>query len=288
MSETIIEVSDLSFTYAGATSPAVRGAGFAVSTGEILGFLGPNGAGKSTTQKILIGLLKEFTGNARVMGRDLRTLGQRYYEDIGVGFELPNHYLKLTAKENLEFFRSLYDGETEDPQALLDMVDLADDGDTRVGAYSKGMRMRLNFARALLNKPKLLFLDEPTSGLDPVSARRIKDIILEQKRAGRTVFLTTHNMADADELCDRVAFIVDGAIKAIDAPRDLKLQHGERKVKVEFRDNGQLASEEFSMDGLGENAAFADVLRTREIETIHTLETTLEHVFIDLTGQRLQ
>ena len=139
---------------------------------------------------------------------------------------MPNHYLKLTALENLNYFRSLYEGETEDPNHLLDMVGLGDDGALRVSQFPKGMKNRLNFARSLLNKPELVFFDEPTTGLDPVSARRIKDIILEKKRDGRTIFLTTHDMVAATELCDRVAFIIEGEVKLIDSPRNLMLTHG--------------------------------------------------------------
>ena len=168
-------------------------------------------------------------------GKDPLAWGSDYYERIGVSFELPNHYQKLTGLENLRFFASLYSGETADPMALLDAVGLADDANTRVGKYSKGMQMRLTFARSLINNPELLFLDEPTSGLDPVNARKVKDIILGLKARGRTIFLTTHDMATADELCDRVAFVVDGRIEALDTPAELKIARGQRLVRVEYR-----------------------------------------------------
>lgn len=284
----MIHVSDLQFTYSGTTAPVIKGLNFDIQAGEIFGFLGPSGAGKSTTQKILIGLLKGYQGQIRMMGKELRDWSSDYYEHIGVGFELPNHYMKLTALENLHYFRSLYRDETEDPQQLLEMVGLGADGHTRVGQFSKGMQMRLNFVRALLNKPDLLYLDEPTSGLDPVNARRIKDMILRQKELGRTIFLTTHNMATADELCDRVAFIIDGEIKLIDSPRTLKLAHGERKVRVEYHVNGHTEGRDFGLDGLGNNEEFIDLLRSYEVQTIHTQETTLENIFIQETGRSLQ
>ena len=172
----VIRVRGLTFTYPKSTQPAVRGMDFSVGRGEIFGFLGPSGAGKSTTQKLLIGLLRGHGGEAVVWGKDPLAWGPDYYQRIGVSFELPNHYQKLTGLENLRFFASLYDGETQDPIALLDAVGLADDANTRVGKYSKGMQMRLTFVRALLNDPELLFLDEPTSGLDPVNARKVKNI----------------------------------------------------------------------------------------------------------------
>ena len=283
----MIKVRELTFTYPGSPQPTLKQRSFSVERGEILGFLGPSGAGKSTTQKILIGLLKEFQGDVSVFGKDLRSWRSEYYERIGVSFELPNHYLKLTALENLNYFRSLYEGETEDPNHLLDMVGLGDDGALRVSQFSKGMKNRLNFARSLLNKPELVFFDEPTTGLDPVSARRIKDIILEKKRAGRTIFLTTHDMVAATELCDRVAFMIEGEVKLIDSPRNLMLTHGARKVRVEYQEDDGIEQQEFPMEDFGRNEEFLRLLRTDSVQTIHTEEATLEKVFIEVTGRQL-
>ena len=284
----MINVQNLTFTYPGGKSQAVKGLNFDIRPGEIFGFLGPSGAGKSTTQKILIGLLKGYAGQVTVMGRELHTWGQGYYEQIGVGFELPNHYLKLTALENLNYFRSLYNGDTEDPKVLLEMVGLGDDAATPVTQFSKGMKMRLNFVRALLHKPKLLFLDEPTSGLDPVNSKIVKDIIRQKQAEGVTIFLTTHDMNVADELSDRVAFIVDGEIKALDTPKALKLKYGRRNVQVEYLNGGSgLQSREFALDGLASDDEFLRVLRDYRVETIHTQETTLENIFIQVTGREL-
>ena len=283
----MITVNDLTFTYAKTTRPAVHAASFQIEKGEIFGFLGPNGAGKSTTQKILIGLLKNYQGQISVFGRDLNQWGSDYYERVGVSFEVPNHFLKLTALENLGYFAALYSRPTRKPQELLERVGLGEDGKTLVAQFSKGMKNRLNVVRALLHDPDLLFFDEPTSGLDPVNARGIKDLIREQKEAGKTIFLTTHNMNVAEELCDRVAFIVDGEIKLIDAPRQLKLSHGEAKVRVEFGANGQRAQSEFALEALGQDTAFIELLRSEKIQTIHTLEASLEDIFIRVTGRSL-
>jgi fluoroquinolone transport system ATP-binding protein len=223
-----------------------------------------------------------------VRGRDLRGYGTEYYESVGVGFELPNHFGKLTGIENLRLFRSLYRGRTRDPMELLGLVDLAADADQRVAAYSKGMKMRLNFVRALLPDPEIVFLDEPTAGMDPVNARRIKDLIVDLKRDGRTVFLTTHNMHDADELCDRVAFLVEGELRLVDSPRELKVRHGRRQVVVEHRSDGHLERARFDLDGLGDNPDFVRFLREHEVETIHSQEATLEDVFIETTGRHLR
>ncbi len=285
----MIVVKGLKYTYPGANIETLQGLDFKVHKGEIFGFLGPSGAGKSTTQNILIGLLKGYKGSASVMGREVSEWGQDFYEHVGVSFELPNHYLKLTALENLNYFRSLYSGQTVDPFELLFKVGLQQDACKRVAQFSKGMKVRLNVARSLIHNPRLLFLDEPTSGLDPVSARNIKNLILQLRDRGMTVFVTTHNMSVADELCDRVAFITNGKISLIDVPDVLKKQYGARKVTVEFINAEQkIVCQEFPLDGLGDNESFKNLLKNaRRIETIHTQETTLENIFIRATGQEL-
>lgn len=283
----MIHIEGLQYTYPGAAEPVIRGMNLSIEAGEIFGFLGPSGAGKSTTQKVLTGGAKGYDGRVIVLGQEMRKASSAYYEQIGVAFEFPNFYSRFTALENLELFRSLYKGPTEDPMKLLQRAGLADSARMRVDAYSKGMKMRLNFCRALLNRPRLLFLDEPTSGLDPANAKRMKDWMLEQKAQGTTILITTHNMHVAEEVCDRVAFIVDGEIKLIDAPRQLKLRSGQRTVKVEYREGTALAMKEFALEGLGSEASFMELLRTRPIETIHTMEATLEDIFIAVTGRAL-
>jgi fluoroquinolone transport system ATP-binding protein len=283
----LIETHSFRFTYPGAAQPAVRDLTFAVERGEIFGFLGPSGAGKSTTQNVFIRLLDGYEGSVTVLGRDLRAWDRTYYRKIGVAFESPNHYLKLTARENLRLFAGLYAGATEAPEALLERVGLREDADKRVGEFSKGMRGRLTLARALLHRPELLFLDEPTAGLDPMTARLIRGVIRDARDAGATIFLTTHDMVTADELCDRVAFLVDGRIAALDAPRALRLAFGRRIVRVEATGEGSIAAYEFPLDQLGGNAEFLALLRAGRIETIHTLETTLDDVFIRVTGRTL-
>ena len=283
----MIEVHDLRYTYRGAEESAIDGLGFEVGKGEVFGFLGPNGAGKSTTQKVLIGLLRGYEGEVSVLGKAMGLWGSNFYEHIGVAFEAPNHYLKLTALENLRYFRRLYTGKTLEPLDLLARVGLRNDGDMLVSQYSKGMKSRLSMARALLNDGELLFLDEPTSGLDPVSSRRMKEIIQGQRADRKTVFLTTHDMAVADELCDRVAFIVGGTISVIDTPRQLKLSHGARRIRVEVRDKGVLEQSELPLTGLAESTEFRELLGHPGLETIHTLEASLEDVFVEITGRKL-
>jgi fluoroquinolone transport system ATP-binding protein len=283
----MIDVHDLHYSYPGTTTPALHGLDFGVAKGEIFGFLGPSGAGKSTTQRILIKLLHGYRGRITVLGRDLAQWGQEYYEHVGVGFELPNHFQRLSARRNLEYFAALYSRPTRSPTELLAALGLAADADMPVERFSKGMQTRLGLARALLHRPELLFLDEPTSGLDPASARVVKDIILAEREAGATVVLTTHTMALADELCDRVALIVDGRIAQVDAPRALRLRFGVPSLRVEYL-NGSLRSAEFPLQGLADNQEFQRLLRDTAVQTIHSREATLEDVFLAVTGRSLQ
>lgn len=283
----MIEVKQLKFTYPGTNKRTLHGLDFSIGAGEVFGFLGPSGAGKSTLQKILIGALKRYEGQVQVLGKEIREVGPDYYERIGVAFEFPNFYNKFTALENLRMFGSLYAGQTENPMSLLEQVGLEDAADLKVSQLSKGMKMRLNFCRSILHNPDILFLDEPTSGLDPVNAKIMKDMILEKKAAGKTVLITTHNMQAAEELCDRVAFIVDGQIKLIDSPRELKLRQGKKRIRVEYRIGLKQAAEEFSMEGIGQNEHFLRLIRQYPVETIHSLEATLEQIFMDVTGRNL-
>ena len=283
----MIQTQSFRFAYPGAAQTAVRDLTFAVEQGEIFGFLGPSGAGKSTTQNVLVRLLDGYEGSVKVFGRDVHAWDRSYYRKIGVAFESPNHYLKLTARENLRLFAGLHAGRTEDPDTLLERVGLLEDGDKRVGEFSKGMRGRLTLARALLHRPELLFLDEPTAGLDPVTARLIRRVIRDARDAGATIFLTTHDMVTADELCDRVAFLVDGRIAALGAPRALRLAHGRRVVRIETMRDGTTTPHDFPLDELADNLEFMALVRAGGIETIHTLETTLEDVFIQVTGRAL-
>lgn len=282
----MIQVEKLYFSYTKQKS-FISGMDFNVQKGEIFGFLGPSGAGKSTVQKILTGILKNYRGSVKVLGAEVKNIKRDFYQQIGVDFEFPNLYGKFTALENLNFFASLYDRKGYDPMELLERVGLKNDADKRVSEFSKGMKMRLSFIRAIQHKPRLIFLDEPTSGLDPANARTIKDMILEQKNEGKSILLTTHNMHDAEELCDRVAFIVDGCIKVIDTPDNLRLRKGGNAVTYTFMENGGRCSGKAPLDSLYENREFMQRLANRQIVSIHSQEQTLEDIFIEVTGRCL-
>jgi len=283
----ILRAQGLGFTYPSREVPVLQDLDFEILKGEIFGFLGPNGAGKSTTQKLLTRILRGYEGAVEVFGRDLARQDRSYYNDIGVSFEVPNLYRKLTAEENLEFYRKFFDVETDSPRDLLERLDLPAADPRPVGQWSKGMQMRLVLGRSLLNRPRLWFLDEPTTGQDPRHAVLIRKIIRERASRGTTVFLTTHDMSVADELCDRIAFLVGGRIAAIDSPRGLKLAHWRRAVRVELRDGARIVRRDFELDDEREKDMFLELVRDHEVETIHTLEPSLEDVFLEVTGREL-
>lgn len=285
MSEPAIAVSDIRYAYG--KVEALRGISFEVAPGEVLGFLGPNGAGKSTTIKILTGQLKPDAGTVRVLGADVTRDGGAFRARIGVSFEEKNLYQDLTAAENLRFFARLFGLRKVDAMALLERVGLGSRADDRVATYSKGMRQRLMMARALVNAPDVLFLDEPTDGLDPASSQTIRDIIREQAKAGVAVLLTTHDMWEADELSNRVAFIDKGVVHALDTPENLKLKHGKRSVRVRVREDGGVREIEVPLSEKDAGDRLKEAIAAEGLLTIHTEEATLEQVFLQITGREL-
>lgn len=283
----MIEVKNLFYTYPGNKTATIKDVNVSIKAGEIFGFLGPSGAGKSTLQKILIGVLKHAQGSVSVLNQDVSKASSQFYSNLGVAFETPNFYQKFTAKENLEFFAGFYDANELDVEGLLKKVALENTLNTRVSDFSKGMKMRLNIVRAFLHNPSLIFLDEPTSGLDPVNVQKVKQLILEQRAEGKTIIINTHNMNVADTLCDRVAFVVDGEIKVIDSPKNLKDAYSRKEVTVAYKDAGEENEVSFPMKGLGQNKQFQHILKGDQINTINTVEKTLEDIFIEVTGRDL-
>lgn len=284
--EYMIEMHDVNFSYT--SKPFLQHIDFSVKRGEIFGFLGPSGAGKSTLQKVLTGLLTDYTGSARVLGVECARHDSQFYEHIGVDFEFPSVYDKLTARENLNYFSSLYTGKKLDIDELLHEVGLESHADKKLSKFSKGMKSRLNFIKALVHDPDILFLDEPTSGLDPNNSKIMKDMILSEQAKGKTIILTTHNMLDATELCNRVAFIVNGEVKALDSPHNLIMSHGAAKVHYTYLDEhgieqtGQSALSTISVD-----TVLMDRLARNEITSIHSSEPTLNDIFMEMTGYEL-
>lgn len=280
----MIQVKHLCFRYS--KKPFISDMNFNVRKGEIFGFLGPSGAGKSTLQKILTGQLPRYEGSVTVDGIECKKPTQQFYENMGVDFEFSTLYEKLTARENLKFFGSLYRKEPASIDEMLSSVGLSGDADKRVSEYSKGMKARLNFLKALLHDPGIIFLDEPTSGLDPTNNRIMKDLILEQKAKGKTILLTTHNMQDATELCDRVAFIVNGTIYALDTPHNLIMSRGASKVTYSWMD-GQECTASCLLSELSKDERLSMLIRENRLSSIHSSEPTLNDIFIDITGRTL-
>ncbi len=286
MAEQAIAAEGLTYRYGKLV--AVDHISFSVAEGEIMGFLGPNGAGKSTTVNMLTGQLVPKEGKAMLFGRDITKNREKVQGEIGVAFEVSNLYEAMSAEENLKLFARLFGVQPFDATALLKRVGLGGREKDRVETYSKGMKQRLMVARSLVNRPRLLFLDEPTEGLDPASAESIRNIIREERERGATVFLTTHDMLEADRLADKVAFINQGKIVALDTPHNLKQQYGKRALKAEVASAGnRLESREIIMDRPETARDIENLFSKEKVVTVHSEEASLEDIFIRITGRGL-
>lgn len=286
MSEYSIIAENLTYNYGQLT--AVDHINFQVANQEILGFLGPNGAGKTTAVKMLTGQIKPKEGHVTILGIDVIRRPKQVQAQIGVCFEDNNLYEQLSGEDNLKLFARLFGVKEFDAPELLKRVGLDGRGQDLVESYSKGMKQRLMVARALVNRPSILFLDEPTEGLDPASAIAIRDIILEERARGATIFLTTHDMMEADKLSDRVAFIDQGKIVALDTPHNLKQQYGKRLLRAEVTGHdGTLNVHEIVLDRPETGGEVERVFQEERVITLHTEEATLEDIFIRITGRGL-
>ena len=289
--EFMIEAYDLHRTFG--KKEAVAGISFNVRHGEIFGFLGPNGAGKTTTIRMLTGQIDPSSGSARVAGYDVVKERQQLKERIGVVFEEQNMYDRLSARLNLEFACWLYNIPTSRIDEVLELVRLRDRAKDPIRTFSNGMKQRMMIARALLHKPQVLFLDEPSRGLDPISAREVRQTIVQLSQEGMTILLTTHLMEEADLLCQHVAFIVDGRIVANDTPRNLKLAHRQRTMVVTLAENqspngtNALMEKQLAMDSATDQAQLAAWMAQGKVRAVHSDEASLEDVFIEVAGVRL-
>lgn len=300
----VIEIKNLSKRYK--NNMAVKDISFSVNKGEVFGFLGPNGAGKTTTINILLGLLHPDNGKCMIFQRNIREIDKTIYKKMGVVFEEKNLYNRLTGTQNLKFFADMYGVGIDRIKYLLNKFDLSDAASRQVKTYSKGMRQRLLICRALLNEPELLILDEPTGGLDPVSLRIIHNSILDLKKEGKTILLSTHYMEEAERLCDRLAFINKGEIITISTPDQLKKKYGEDILELRinclkgdksiaeieeileaydsliFEDN--YTSVLLSMNYTNLGAKLDKVKELADIISIHSREASLHDVFIRITA----
>ena len=251
---------------------------FNVEKGEIFGFLGPSGAGKTTLINILTGQLKADEGTTQLLGKDTKDLTPEDLAHIGLVGDSSGYYEKLSLEKNLIVYAKIYGLPNSRVDEVLEQVGLLESEKTIAEKLSTGMRQRMFLARALLNRPELLFLDEPTSGLDPMTSKKIHRLLEELKAAGTTIFLTTHDMVEATELCDRISLLNQGDLVEIGTPRDIIQKYNkEKRVKVTFMDHSEQVM------------AFEDLKDQdmRQVELIHSMEPTLEDIFIQLTGEKL-
>jgi len=251
---------------------------FNVEKGEIFGFLGPSGAGKTTLINILTGQLKADEGTTQLLGKDTKDLTPEDLAHIGLVGDSSGYYEKLSLEKNLIVYAKIYGLPNSRVDEVLEQVGLLESKKTIAEKLSTGMRQRMFLARALLNRPELLFLDEPTSGLDPMTSKKIHRLLEELKAADTTIFLTTHDMVEATELCDRISLLNQGDLVEIGTPRDIIQKYNkEKRVKVIFRDHSEQVM------------AFEDLKDQdmRQVELIHSMEPTLEDIFIQLTGEKL-
>lgn len=261
---------------------ALSGVNIKVSAGEIFGFLGPSGAGKTTTIKLLSAQLTQYTGQISVMGMEPMKNVSALYQNIGILSDNSGFYEKMSVEENLKIFAEIYRLPKTRILEVLEQLHLAGDEKKKAEKLSRGMKQRLLFARAILHKPKLLFLDEPTANLDPSTSEDVHNIIKDLNKNGTTVFLTTHDMEEADELCSRVAFLNEGSIKEVGVPEELKIKYAKDKVRVLYGDG---TVKELPKD---KESIASELSRTdKEIVTIHSVEPDLKTIFLDLTGREL-
>lgn len=263
---------------------AVDGITFSVAEGEVFGLLGHNGAGKTTTIRMLTGRARPTAGTATVAGYDIVRERDRIKPVINAVFEDPNLYERFSGRDNLRLFAELYGAPPSRADELLETVGLTAAAKRKVKTYSSGMKQRLLVARALVNKPRVLFMDEPTRGLDPTSARELRALVSRLSDEGTTIFLTTHYMEEADELCDRVAFLSQGRIVAMDTPRELKLKQGQRRAIVLLQDRTE---QSVRLDDPADAARLDQWMRDGLVLTVHSQEGTLEDVFVALAGRAL-
>ena len=251
---------------------------FNVDKGEIFGFLGPSGAGKTTLINILTGQLKADEGTTQLLGKDTKDLTPEDLTRIGLVGDSSGYYEKLSLEKNLIVYAKIYGLPNSRVDEVLEQVGLLESKKTIAEKLSTGMRQRMFLARALLNRPELLFLDEPTSGLDPMTSKKIHRLLEELKAAGTTIFLTTHDMVEATEMCDRISLLNQGDLVEIGTPRNIIQKYNkEKRVKVTFTDHSvQVMAFEDLKD--------QDMTR---VELIHSMEPTLEDIFIQLTGEKL-
>lgn len=256
---------------------------FQVMPGEIFGFLGPSGAGKTTTIKLLTGQLRKKSGDIRIFGKDISRIERQDYERIGILSDTNGLYERMSIEDNLKFFASIRGVAHDRVEDVLKRVQLYDKRKTLIKKASRGMKQRALLAAAVLHGPELLFLDEPTSGLDPATIQEVHRMLLGLNSEGTTIFLTTHNMEEADRLCGRIGILNQGRLVISGAPRDLKLKFAKHEIEVRTAD-GEVHTVGKDADGAERILGW---MQKGELLTVHSREPNLEEIFIELTGREL-
>lgn len=280
MKEQIVSMENVSIHFG--STKALKDVSFQIYKGEIFGFLGPSGAGKTTTIKLLTKQLKQDQGSIHIFGKEITDLGDALYDHIGVLSDNSGMYEKMSVYDNLKIFADLKKIPHEQIEDILKKTRLWDDRKKKARDLSRGMKQRLLFSRTILHKPDILFLDEPTSALDPATSEAVYDIITELKKDGTTIFLTTHNMNEADLLCDRVAFLHEGSIVECDNPDTLKLKHSVNEVVI-LSDTGKEYYTKRDKQSIWKTMQEMD----GDVARIASVEPDLKTIFLDLTGRNL-
>lgn len=278
-----IEARALGHSYG--EKPVLKDVSFDIHEGEIWGLLGPSGAGKTTLVRILMGQLRSQEGNAAVLGTDCAKLTEREHSKIGAMMDNYGLYARLSVVDNLRFYADILRVPKSRVDAMLATFGLDDARRTAVAQLSKGMRNRVCLARALLNEPKVAFLDEPTAGLDPLTTRQMHAVLRSQRDRGATIFLTTHNMQEAAELCDNIALLHEGRIIESGTPANICTKHNRQSLFQVHLKDGRDVQVANAPDAA---PVLSDYLQRGLIDTIHSLEPTLDDVFVELTGRNLE
>lgn len=280
---TAISIRDLVVRFKDFT--AVNQLSLDVEPGQLFGFLGPNGAGKTTTIKVLTGSQQPTSGHVEVAGFRIPEQFEEAKSAFGYVPDTENHIDEFTGRENLRLFADLYDVGHKRADEVLERLELIEAADVRAGDYSKGMRRKLLIAREILHRPPVLYLDEPTANLDAHSTRLVRDLLKELAAEGVTVFLTTHNMEEVEQICDRVAILSRGKLIDCDSPQRFVARHAQRFVETQFESDGDIVREKVSMDETTGRNRLAHIIQTEDCVTLHSQEFNFQDVFLKITGE---
>lgn len=274
-----LAIKDVSVSFSG--KKALNQLNLEVYEGEIFGFLGPSGAGKTTTIKLLTRQLKADSGEIELFGEDIHHISQDAFEKIGILSDNSGAYEHFSLYDNVKFFADIRRVSYDRIDELLKRVGLYEDRNKKIKSLSKGMVQRAMIVQAVLHKPKLLFLDEPTAALDPSTTKAIHKMLLELNKEGTTIFLTTHRMEEADQLCNRIAFLNKGHVIESGSPEELKIKYAKNKMVAMFKEKGSIELDK-SFTSLQQ---LTELSKEDELITLHTVEPTIEDIFLELTRE---